>query len=129
MLAHHGAEVEVQFLHDGGIDETDEKVADHLFIRKELLVSFILISHVRIIDAMKGFGKARWSGIRGSGRTSCTQRRERFAAVDRVAALPKPDFSMMKELLKTPTIFDGRNQYSSPAMKPMGFEYVCVGRG
>jgi UDPglucose 6-dehydrogenase len=35
----------------------------------------------------------------------------------------------MKELLKTPPIFDGRNQYSPPAMKSMGFEYVCVGRG
>jgi hypothetical protein len=36
-----------------------------------------------------------------------------------VAALPKPDFSRMKELLKYPLIFDGRNQYSPPAMKPM----------
>ena len=35
----------------------------------------------------------------------------------------------MKELLKTPLIFDGRNQYSPPAMKSMGFEYVCIGRG
>ena len=34
----------------------------------------------------------------------------------------------MKELLKTPLIFDGRNQYSPPAMKSMGFEYVCIGR-
>ena len=35
----------------------------------------------------------------------------------------------MKELLKYPLIFDGRNQYSPAAMKMMGFEYVCVGRG
>ncbi|MDD3917626.1 MAG: hypothetical protein PHX00_10775, partial [Synergistaceae bacterium] len=91
--------------------------------------SFVLISHVRIIDAKEGFGKARWNRIRGSGRSSCTQRRERFAAVERVAALPKPDFPRMKELLKTPLIFDGRNQYSPPAMKSMGFEFVCIGRG
>jgi len=68
VLTHHGAEVEVQFLHDGGIDETDEKVADHLFIRKELLVSFVLISHVRIIDVKKRFGKARWSTWRRTTR-------------------------------------------------------------
>ena len=41
----------------------------------------------------------------------------------------RPDFPRMKELLKTPLIFDGRNQYAPPAMKSMGFEYVCIGRG
>ena len=41
----------------------------------------------------------------------------------------RPDFPRMKELLKTPLIFDGRNQYSPSAMKSMGFEYVCIGRG
>ena len=39
------------------------------------------------------------------------------------------DFPRMKELLKYPPIFDGRNQYSPSAMKSMGFEYVCVERG
>jgi hypothetical protein len=37
--------------------------------------------------------------------------------------------SRMKELLNTPTIFAGRKQYAPPAMKTMGFEYVCIGRG
>ena len=41
----------------------------------------------------------------------------------------RPDFPRMKELLKYPPIFDGRNQYSPSAMKSMGFEYVCIGRG
>jgi len=45
------------------------------------------------------------------------------------ALLRWPDFPGMKELLKTPLVFDGRNQYSPPAMKSMGFEYVCIGRG
>jgi hypothetical protein len=34
----------------------------------------------------------------------------------------------LPELLMTPLIIDGRNQYSPPAMKSMGFEYVCVER-
>ena len=40
----------------------------------------------------------------------------------------RPDFPRMKELLKTPLIFDGRNQYAPAAMKSMGFEYICIGR-
>jgi len=41
----------------------------------------------------------------------------------------RPYFPRMKDLLKTPLIFDGRNQYSLPAMQSMGFECVCIGRG
>jgi UDPglucose 6-dehydrogenase len=40
----------------------------------------------------------------------------------------RPDFPRMKELLKTPLIFDGRNQYNPGNLKAMGFEYHCVGR-
>ncbi|MBN1883666.1 MAG: UDP-glucose/GDP-mannose dehydrogenase family protein [Deltaproteobacteria bacterium] len=39
-----------------------------------------------------------------------------------------PDFERMKELMKTPVIFDGRNQYSRKEMKLMGFSYYCIGR-
>lgn len=40
----------------------------------------------------------------------------------------RPDFPRMKELLKHPVIFDGRNQYNPATMGTMGFEYNCVGR-
>ncbi|MPM14060.1 UDP-glucose 6-dehydrogenase YwqF [bioreactor metagenome] len=39
-----------------------------------------------------------------------------------------PDFARMKELLKTPVIFDGRNQYNPEHLKSMGFKYWSVGR-
>ncbi len=39
-----------------------------------------------------------------------------------------PDFKKMKELLKEPVIFDGRNQYSRREMRELGFIYVGVGR-
>ena len=39
-----------------------------------------------------------------------------------------PDFQKMKELLKEPVIFDGRNQYSRREMGELGFVYVGVGR-
>ncbi len=40
----------------------------------------------------------------------------------------RPDFERMKGLLKTPVVFDGRNQYNPATMKQAGFTYHCVGR-
>ena len=40
----------------------------------------------------------------------------------------KPDFDRVKKLLKTPVIFDGRNQYDPTDMKNRGFVYMGVGR-
>jgi len=40
----------------------------------------------------------------------------------------KPDFERVKKLMKTPVIFDGRNQYDPAEMKMRGFVYMGVGR-
>ena len=40
----------------------------------------------------------------------------------------RPDFDKIKDMLKTPVIFDGRNQYDAERMKQRGFEYTCVGK-
>ncbi len=40
-----------------------------------------------------------------------------------------PDFDLIKQKLKTPIIFDGRNQYDKNRLKKMGFEYYQVGNG
>ena len=40
----------------------------------------------------------------------------------------RPNFDRIKDLLKTPIIFDGRNQYDSSKMKEKGFEYFQIGR-
>ncbi|MEZ4778120.1 MAG: UDP-glucose/GDP-mannose dehydrogenase family protein [Flavobacteriaceae bacterium] len=39
-----------------------------------------------------------------------------------------PNFSKLKELLKEPIIFDGRNLYSLEEMEAEGFTYVSIGR-
>lgn len=39
-----------------------------------------------------------------------------------------PDFEAIKERLKNPIIFDGRNQYSYNELENLGFEYYCIGR-
>ncbi|MDY6969605.1 MAG: UDP-glucose/GDP-mannose dehydrogenase family protein [Spirochaetota bacterium] len=40
----------------------------------------------------------------------------------------KPDFERMKGYMKSPVIFDGRNQYDPSIMKDKGFKYYCIGR-
>lgn len=40
-----------------------------------------------------------------------------------------PDFERLKELLKSPVIFDGRNLYDPGMVGRMGFTYYAIGRG
>ncbi|MCD4652297.1 MAG: UDP-glucose/GDP-mannose dehydrogenase family protein [Candidatus Cloacimonetes bacterium] len=40
-----------------------------------------------------------------------------------------PNFEKIKERLKQPLIFDGRNQYNYNKLKEMGFKYFAIGRG
>ena len=39
-----------------------------------------------------------------------------------------PDFDDIRQHLKTPVIFDGRNLYSPSVMRDAGFEYFSIGR-
>jgi len=40
----------------------------------------------------------------------------------------EPDFYLIKEMLKTPVIFDGRNLYQPSRLRNMGIDYFCIGR-
>ncbi|MDR7017304.1 UDP-glucose/GDP-mannose dehydrogenase family protein [Acinetobacter sp. 3657] len=40
-----------------------------------------------------------------------------------------PDFDLIKQQLKNPVIFDGRNLYNPQKLKEMGFAYYAIGRG
>lgn len=40
----------------------------------------------------------------------------------------RPDFERIKDLMKNPVIFDGRNQYDPNRMGKKGFEYYCIGQ-
>ena len=40
-----------------------------------------------------------------------------------------PDFDRLKELLKEPLIFDGRNLYDPAMLSRFGFVYYAIGRG
>ena len=39
-----------------------------------------------------------------------------------------PDFNAMKSMMKSPVVFDGRNQYDPDAIKEEGFDYCGIGR-
>ena len=40
----------------------------------------------------------------------------------------RPNFHRIKQLLKNPFIFDGRNIYEPPELKRLGFTYYSIGR-
>lgn len=40
-----------------------------------------------------------------------------------------PDYPRLKELMKTPYIFDGRNLYDPELLRQAGFKYFAIGRG
>jgi UDPglucose 6-dehydrogenase len=61
----------------------------------------------------------------------------KYAAVDGADAMilitewkefRSPDFARLKNALKTPVIFDGRNQYDFKTVENFGFEYWPIGR-
>ncbi|MCL1999879.1 MAG: UDP-glucose/GDP-mannose dehydrogenase family protein [Planctomycetes bacterium] len=60
----------------------------------------------------------------------------KYSALDEAEALflvtewkdfRSPDFAEMKARLKTPLIFDGRNQYNAATLNKLGFEYHQIG--
>ncbi|MCZ6905705.1 MAG: UDP-glucose 6-dehydrogenase, partial [Deltaproteobacteria bacterium] len=40
----------------------------------------------------------------------------------------RPNFQRIKEFLKSPVVFDGRNLYDPAEMRRMGFTYYSIGR-
>jgi UDPglucose 6-dehydrogenase len=40
----------------------------------------------------------------------------------------EPDFERMRQLMRTPVVFDGRNIYSPEHMRTLGFTYFSIGR-
>ncbi len=72
-----------------------------------------------------------------SGRQGIRFHKDSYEALDGAEALilitewnmfRTPDFQRMKSLMKTPLIFDGRNQYDPDEMNRLGFSYVSIGR-
>jgi UDPglucose 6-dehydrogenase len=50
------------------------------------------------------------------------------ALVTEWQAFRRPDFEVMKKLMRSPVVFDGRNIYEPKAMAALGFTYYGIGR-
>ena len=88
--------------------------------------------HVRVHDSE---AMANVRAIYGDKLTYCDrpygalEGADGLAIVTEWAEFRNPDFEVMKRLLKTPVIFDGRNIYDEKAMAAHGFTYYAIGRG
>ena len=51
-----------------------------------------------------------------------------LAIVTEWSVFRTPSFAVMKELMRQPLIFDGRNLYDLEQMKEYGFDYRSIGR-
>ncbi|WP_457596727.1 UDP-glucose dehydrogenase family protein [Hydrogenimonas sp.] len=90
-------------------------------------------AQIRAYDP-KAMEEARNFYLKGNDRV--TYVRSKYDALDGADAMllvtewkefRSPDFEEMKQRLKTPVIFDGRNQYNRQKMAKKGFEYYQIG--
>jgi len=65
--------------------------------------------------------------------TYCEDQYEALIDADCLAILTEwpefkfPNFKIVKKLLNSPAVFDGRNIYDKNEMKQLGFDYFCIG--
>lgn len=66
--------------------------------------------------------------------TYCARRDDAIEGADALAIMTEwkqfvhPDFERMKERMRTPVVFDGRNVYHPQRMREAGFSYYSIGR-
>src|SRR5262249_29506048 len=66
--------------------------------------------------------------------TFCQRSYDALAGADALAIVTErnnfrePDFARMRELMKSPVIFDGRNIYALDQLRALGFTYYSMGR-
>jgi UDPglucose 6-dehydrogenase len=51
-----------------------------------------------------------------------------LAVVTEWSEFREPDFARMRQLMRSPVVFDGRNIYSPAQMQALGFTYYSIGR-
>lgn len=70
----------------------------------------------------------------GDKLTYCDRRYDALTGADALVVVTEwqefrtPDFLLVKEMLKEPVVFDGRNIYDPAALKQLGFTYYGIGR-
>jgi UDPglucose 6-dehydrogenase len=73
-------------------------------------------------------------GLFGDRITFCEKSYDALAGADALAVVTEwntfrePEFAKMRELMRSPVVFDGRNIYSPENMRTLGFTYFSIGR-
>jgi UDPglucose 6-dehydrogenase len=73
-------------------------------------------------------------GLFGDRITLCERSYDALIGADALAVVTEwnnfrePDFAKMRELMKSPVIFDGRNIYAPDQLRALGFTYYSMGR-
>jgi UDPglucose 6-dehydrogenase len=76
----------------------------------------------RILAGRAGFTLARSA-------YEAAQGADALAIVTEWQEFRSPDFDKLKEILKAPVIFDGRNLYDPATLARFGLTYYAIGRG
>jgi UDPglucose 6-dehydrogenase len=106
----------------------DMREAPAIVIIERLLT---LGARIRAFDP-EAAGTAR--AIFGDRVTICERSYDALPDADALAVITEwnefrePDFKRMRQLLRTPVVFDGRNIYSPEHMRALGFTYFSIGR-
>jgi UDPglucose 6-dehydrogenase len=73
-------------------------------------------------------------GIFADRITLCEKSYDALAGADALAVVTEwntfrePDYALMRERMRSPVVFDGRNIYSPEQMRSLGFTYFSIGR-
>lgn len=134
MLTYYGQDLEGKRFALWGLafkpDTDDMREAPSRVLIKELIKRGATINAydpVAMSEAEKIFGIE--SKLTYAGRpNSALQDADALIIATEWKEFRSPDFSKMKELMRAPVIFDGRNMYSPEDMSSRGIEYFSIGR-
>ena len=109
----------------------DMREAPAIYIIKDLVQRG---AHIQAYDP-KAMDEARHFYLKDVPNVSyCNSKYETLSGADAMILLTEwkefrlPDFEELKQQLKEPIIFDGRNQYNSQMMQDLEFEYFQIGK-
>ena len=99
-------------------------IIDALLRRRAVVVAY---DPVAMEEARRVFGPLAGLSYASSPLTACDGA-DALIVVTEWKEFRGADFDVIKALLKSPLIFDGRNLYDPAQVKAAGFEYSAIGR-
>jgi UDPglucose 6-dehydrogenase len=93
-----------------------------------------LLSQGAVVRAYDPEATETARGLFGDRVTLCQRSYDALVGADALAVVTEwnnfrePDFAKMRELMKSPVIFDGRNIYAPEQLRALGFTYYSMGR-